>query len=114
VTRITIPTCGEETDMIDETFEPLVDEWYRDARGNVFKVVAIHDADQTIEVQHYDGAVEDLEPESWRDMGVEMTDEPEDWSAPFDDLEEDDIEEADSAMHAGRRGNPLDGMDFEE
>jgi len=55
--------------------------------------------------------VEEMDTDTWHELGVEHTDEPEDWSAPFDDLEADDIEQSEAIGRHGC-GNPMDGLDF--
>ena len=97
--------------MIDDQPYPQIGEWYCDGADRLFKVVALNDADESIEIQFQDGNLEELDTDIWHEMGVEATDEPEDWSQPFDDLEADDIEESDSATRLGSR-NPMDGLDY--
>lgn len=98
--------------MREDYPDPRVNDWYRDAEDRLFRVVAVNDGDQTIEVQMQDGTIEEMDLDDWFEVGLEAAEEPDDWSAQFDDLERDEVEEADSAMNAGRRGNPLDGMSF--
>jgi len=53
-----------------------------------------------------------VDDEDWPEMVLEPMEEPDDWSAAFDGIERDEIEEADSAMHRFRHGSPLDDPDF--
>lgn len=45
--------------------------------------------DGTIELQHFDGTIEAVEPESWISMRAEKTAPPEDWSGSVDINQED-------------------------
>lgn len=64
---------------------PRVGSWYQDAvDGHLFEVVAIDEQTATIETQHFDGAVEEYDFETWRAMRVLEAAEPEDWSGPYE------------------------------
>ena len=77
---------------------PAVGNWYRFASGALFEVVAMDDDDGTIEVQYYDGTVEEMEAEDWRSSSrvgeIEMAAAPEDWTGSADLDPEDDSGEA--------------------
>jgi hypothetical protein len=45
---------------------PVIGEWYRRPGGETFEVVAIDPDDRTIEIQYFDGTVEELELEERR------------------------------------------------
>jgi hypothetical protein len=70
---------------------PNVDDWYEDEGGRSFRVIAVDEDDGTIEVQYFDGDVEEFDRDSWYQMSLEPIEEPEDWTGPFDDLEADDV-----------------------
>ncbi|HWP94920.1 MAG TPA: DUF6763 family protein [Gammaproteobacteria bacterium] len=92
---------------------PRVGEWYKNAAGDSFEIVAIDEEDGTIEVQYFDGAVEELDLESWDELGVESIEPPEDWSGSLDIEREDygvDIE----GLHGDEWNNPLDFLDRSE
>ncbi len=42
------------------------------------------DQDGTIEMQHFDGTLEESEPEGWLAMNAEPAEAPEDWSGSVD------------------------------
>ncbi len=89
---------------------PVVGEWYRYNTVIVFEVVAMDRDDGTIEVQYFDGTVEEFDNESWSSMYVEEVEAPEDWSGSMDIEKEDyriDIEETPTKEWA----NPLDFFD---
>jgi hypothetical protein len=68
---------------------PEIGRWYRDPNGNLFEVVAVDDQDGSIEMQHFDGTLEESEPEGWLAMHAETAAAPEDWSGSVDINDED-------------------------
>ena len=80
-------------------FVPAVGDWYRDARGQLFEIVAYDEHDRTIEIQYFDAAVEELDAESWYELDLTPEEQPEDWSGPFDDLEADDFGDTEKVQH---------------
>lgn len=68
--------------------KPVVGQWYRGATNDMFEVVAIDEADETIEVQYFDGSVSELDFDSWNeqllDDLIDNADAPEDWSGSVD------------------------------
>jgi hypothetical protein len=55
----------------------------------LFEVVAVDERDGTVEMQHFDGTLEESEPEGWVAMRPEVSAAPEDWSGSVDVTEED-------------------------
>jgi hypothetical protein len=72
--------------------DPIIGNWYRNQEtGNDFEVVALDEDAQTIEIQYFDGEVEELDLDAWYELAIESIEAPEDWSGPFDELESDDL-----------------------
>jgi hypothetical protein len=72
--------------------DPIVGNWYLHLdKGEPFQIVAIDDTARTIELQHFDGDIEECEFDEWRVMDLELAEEPEDWTGPVDDVEKDDL-----------------------
>ncbi len=72
--------------------DPIIGNWYRNQEtGNDFEVVAIDEDAQTIEIQYFDGELEELDLDSWYDLAIESIEAPEDWSGPYDEMEPDDL-----------------------
>lgn len=75
-----------------EDLDPLVGNWYLHLdKGQRFEVVAVDEGEGLVEIQHFDGDVEEIELESWYEMEIEPAEPPEDWTGPIDDIEEDDL-----------------------
>jgi len=86
--------------------EPVIGNWYRAEDGSSFEVVAVDD--DSVEIQYFDGGVEELDMASWHEMTLEQIEPPEDWSGPFDDLEKDDLGYTD--MQEDEDESPGEGM----
>lgn len=72
--------------------DPIIGNWYRNQEtGNDFEVVAIDEDAQTIEIQYFDGELEELDLDAWYDLVIESIEAPEDWSGPYDEMESDDL-----------------------
>ena len=102
--------------------KPTIGHWYRITGGDSFEVVAIDDDDGTIELQYFDGTVEEMDIEDWqaeKEAGtLEEVEAPEDWTGSVDvDPEEDD---ARGALSYGedddrsQRASKLEGLDLFE
>ncbi len=101
---------------------PIIGNWYRIRGGDSFEVVAVDDDDGTIELQYFDGTIEEMDVEDWDaegDAGVlEEVEPPEDWTGSVDiDPEDEEPRSADSyyadedrRQHASR----LDNLDLFE
>jgi hypothetical protein len=72
--------------------DPVVGNWYRHLdKGQCFQVVAVDEALGTVEIQHFDGDLEEIDIDVWRQTPLEPADEPENWSGAFDVGELDDL-----------------------
>ncbi len=96
--------------MEPEPLKPAVGEWYADTQGVTFEVVAVDDEDGTIEVQYFDGTLEELDADAWNELQLKPVDPPEDWSGSLD------IEREDYGVDLGEErhelwANPLDHLD---
>lgn len=83
--------------------------WYQSPEGERFRVVA--DDDDTIEIQYFNGDVEELEKDSWWELGLKTISTPDDWSGPFDDLVDDDFGDTDKPFHPQASNSPVDTIE---
>src|SRR4051812_41246987 len=98
---------------------PGIGDWYRLSSGELLEVVAFDAADATVEVQYFDGTVEEFDFEDWRAQrasgAIEEAEAPEDWSGSVDVEPEDGPAEADPLEEERRmRADRLDGLDLFE
>lgn len=72
--------------------EPIVSQWYRHLdKGYRFQVTAVEEGEGTVEIQHFDGDLEELDLEDWYELEIEPIEPPEDWTGPVDDIERNDL-----------------------
>jgi hypothetical protein len=72
--------------------DPQIDQWYAYLdKGQRFYVIAIDEEENTIEVQHFDGDIEEFSRSEWRSLNIELSVEPENWSGALDIAEQDDL-----------------------
>ena len=78
--------------------DPVVGNWYLDSDNDTtFEVVAIDEDEGTVEIQMYEGEVEEIDIDDWYEMNLEEAAEPDDWTGAYDDTddEEEDLTEFD-------------------
>lgn len=94
-------------------YEPRIGDWYRTVTGDNFEIVALDPDDETLEIQYFDGTIEELDLDTWYELNIEPTEPPEDWSGSLD-IERDDYG-VDLEMRSGEAwNNPLDNIDRED
>lgn len=73
--------------------EPVVGQWYENLEDeDTFRVLSVDEDAELIEIEYLDGDIDELDLETWQELDLELTDEPEGWS---DEDEEEDEEEED-------------------
>ena len=93
-------------------FEPIVNRWYRDLeQGYAFQVIARDDQQDTVEIQYFDGDLEEMDLEEWNAMALEPIEPPEDWTGSIDHIEADDLRYTDTGITAERRGKQSQGQE---
>jgi hypothetical protein len=81
--------------------DPVLHRWYKDIENDLtFKVVAIDGSDQSVEVQYQDGDIGEYDIDTWYNSTFDYIEAPEDWSAPYGDLETDDLGYSDTDKHS--------------
>lgn len=63
---------------------PSLGQWFRQPNGTLLRVVAVDEDDRTIEIQFFDGNIDEIEMETWREMFLIEVAPPEDWSGSVD------------------------------
>jgi len=97
---------------------PVIGEWYRQNTGELFEVVAYDPDDGAIEMQYFDGTVEEMDIDDWMaqwEVGeLEAAEAPEDVSGAvdldFDDQRSSEDVDDDRRLRAG----PHEGLDLFE
>ena len=63
---------------------PVIGQWFRRPNGTLFEVVAIDEEAMTVEIQQFDGTVDEFDIERWPDLLLTEVSAPEDWSGSVD------------------------------
>ena len=81
----------EEISMSNE-LDPIPDQWYTHLdKGQQFYVTAFDEPNDTVEIQHFDGDIEEFSLEEWRELDIELSAAPENWAGALDIAEQDDL-----------------------
>ena len=92
---------------------PVVGHWYRRTNGNLLKIVAVDEDDATIEVQFFDGTIDEVDMDTWNSLLLERVGPPEDWSGSVD-MDPEDFSGVDSGDIAPGYHDPLSFLDQTE
>jgi hypothetical protein len=88
-----------------------IGSWYKDLQTGVkFEVVAVDEAAETIEVQMLDGEICEYDADTWSEMRLRPTGEPEDWRRAFELSGEDGLD-PDRPFHPESWDSPLDHIE---
>jgi hypothetical protein len=89
----TPPTRLEES-TVSRDYEPVAGQWYENIEEEEsFRVLSVDEDSETVEIEYLDGDVEEIDLETWHEMDLEKTDEPEGWSDSEDEEDDEDEEE---------------------
>lgn len=90
---------------------PEVGQWYaHQDKGQLFQVVAFDEDDGLIELQDFDGGVDEVDLDTWHAMSLERAEAPEDWTGPVDGDDAEGLGYADREAPARDWRGPLDGL----
>ena len=101
---------SKQRDYRDGIEAPEIGRWYSSSNGSLFEVVAVDEDYGTIELQHFDGTLEETEPEDWLAMHAQAAEPPEDWSGSVDMDPEDYVGKNDKEQAVGYQ-EPLSFLD---
>ncbi|MEK7207519.1 MAG: DUF6763 family protein [Pseudomonadota bacterium] len=89
--------------------EPIVSQWYQHLdKGQQFYVTALDEESGTVEIQHFDGDVDEMDLDDWRALDIEPIAPPEDWTGPMDKVVRDDLGYSETDMTSEDWAEPLE------
>ena len=80
---------------------PVIGKWFRRRNGVLFEVVAVDEDDGTIDIQFFDGTIDEVDLDAWPGLLPLEVDAPEDWSGSVDMDPEDYVGRSSSEMPPG-------------
>ena len=89
---------------------PVIGQWFTRPNGTLFEVVAIDEGDATVEIQQFDGTIDEVDIDRWPELLLTEASAPEDWSGSVDMDPEDYVGKKNSEMPSGYH-DPLAFLD---
>ncbi|RFA24788.1 hypothetical protein CAI21_20175 [Alkalilimnicola ehrlichii] len=89
--------------------EPIEGNWYYDRdKDRRFEVIAVDEEENRIDLQDFDGDLDEISFDLWYSMNLELAEAPEEWLGPMDAVEEDDLNYSDQAYDTDRQQSAMD------
>ncbi|MBU2677101.1 MAG: hypothetical protein KJP16_08445 [Gammaproteobacteria bacterium] len=92
------------------TCSPVIGQWFERSNGTYFEVVAIDEDAATVEIQQYDGTIDEIDIDAWSKLTLAEVAAPEDWSGSVDMDPEDYVGKKDDGVPPGYY-DPLSFLD---
>ena len=74
--------------------DPIAGQWYENLEeGEAFQVLSVDEDSEMIEIQYEDGDIEEIDYETWQEIDLEKTEEPEGWTGSEEEYEDEDEDE---------------------
>ena len=77
-------------------YEPVRGQWYENLEEEEpFRVLSMDEDSELVEIEYLDGDIEEIDLETWHEMDLELTQEPEGWAASQEEEDDDDDDDDD-------------------
>ncbi|HXS27590.1 MAG TPA: DUF6763 family protein [Steroidobacteraceae bacterium] len=77
-------------------YEPVPGQWYENLEEEEsFRVLSVDEDSELVEIEYLDGDIEEIDLETWHEMDLDKTEEPEGWTGSADEEEEEDEKDED-------------------
>src|SRR5215468_11030802 len=87
---------SKRLEFVSREYAPVPGKWYENKEEEeTFRVLSVDEDDELVEIEYLDGEIEELDLDTWHELDLEPTEEPEGWSDDADDAEEDDEDDYD-------------------
>jgi hypothetical protein len=81
-------------EFVSREYAPIPGKWYENREEEeTFRVLSVDEDDELVEIEYLDGEIEELDLDTWHELDLEPTEEPEGWSDESDDVDEEEDEE---------------------
>ena len=75
-------------------FEPVKGQWYENVEEDeLFRVLSVDEDGELVEIEYVDGDIEEMDLDSWHELDLERTTEPEGWADDKASADEDEDED---------------------
>lgn len=76
---------------------PMPGDWFEHTdKGQRFTVIDVDEERSRIEVQYFDGDIDEFDMDDWYALEILPIDSPEDWTGPIDSIEPDELDYAET------------------
>jgi len=76
---------------VGRDYEPTVGQWYEDLdEKESFLVRSVNEDDALVEIEYSDGEIEEIDLDTWAELDLNLSTEPEGWVGSGDDDDDDD------------------------
>jgi len=98
------------TRYVGRDYEPTVGQWYEDLdEKESFLVRSVNEDDALVEIEYSDGEIEEIDLDTWAELDLDLSTEPEGWTGSSDeddedwddDEDEDDVGDVDGSYNDG-------------
>ena len=77
-------------------YEPVPGQWYENLEDEEsFRVLTVDEDSELVEIEYLDGEIEEIDLETWHEMDLDQTAEPEGWAESDEEEDEEEEEEED-------------------
>jgi hypothetical protein len=100
---------------VSRDYEPVPGQWYENLEEEEpFRVLTMDEDSELVEIEYLDGDIEEIDLETWHEMDLELTQEPEGWAASQKEDDEEDEEDDDWDDEDEDDDDPDDDEDEDE
>jgi hypothetical protein len=93
-TNLARTTTTQVACAVSRDYEPVPGQWYENVEEEEsFRVLSVDEDSELVEIEYLDGDIEEIDLETWHEMDLERTEEPEGWSESDDEDEAEDDED---------------------
>ena len=76
---------------VSRDYEPVPGQWYENLEEEEpFRVLSMDEDSELVEIEYLDGDIEEIDLETWHEMDLERTTEPEGWAESREEDEDED------------------------
>jgi len=89
-------TTASRVRTVSRDYEPVPGQWYENLEEEEpFRVLSMDEDSELVEIEYLDGDIEEIDLETWHEMDLELTQEPEGWSESQDEDDDEDEDDDD-------------------
>jgi segregation and condensation protein B len=79
---------------VSRDYEPVPGQWYENLEDEEsFRVLTVDEDSELVEIEYLDGEIEEIDLETWHEMDLDQTTEPEGWAESDEEEDEEEEEE---------------------